>query len=139
MQGADAQASWRNLGTNIELLTLVGPGLGGVAERSVVEIVGACRSRGPADVDLRSGTGGIKCQREVNFITGTNVAREEIRYQDSAAFTQDTGGLLAFRFDLKNLGLTAGNRRRDARFNCRFHNCRSLGATGPKSQIWANR
>jgi hypothetical protein len=96
MQGADAQASWRNLGTNIELLTLVGPGLGGVAERSVVEIVGACRSRGPADVDLRSGTGGIKCQSEVNFITGTNVAREDIRYQDSAAFTQDTGGLLAF-------------------------------------------
>jgi len=89
MLGADAQASLRYFGTNIQLFTPVGPGLGGVAERSLVEIVGACRSRGPADVDLRSGTGGIKCQREVNFITGTNVAREDIRYQDSAAFTQD--------------------------------------------------
>ena len=138
MQGADAQASLRYFGTNIQLFTLVGPGLGGVAERSAVEIVGACRRRGPADVDLRSGTGGIKCQREVNFITGTNVAGEDIRYQDSTALTQYTGRLLAFRFDLKNLGLTGGNRRRDARFNCRLHNCRSLGATGPKSQIRAN-
>ncbi len=47
---------------------------------------------------------------------------EDVRYQDSATPTQDTGGLSPFRLELENLRLTDSHSRWAAGFNYRVHN-----------------
>src|SRR5439155_17599052 len=110
-----------NLGPHIRLVSLIGLGLCGIADGSLVEITTPPRGRRLADVELSSGAGAVNGQREVNFVAGADVSREEGGDENAAAIAEAAGNLVGFGFDFYDAAVTNCFRDHSASLDTGFH------------------
>src|SRR5207249_7718173 len=123
MGEANAQPSCRKVGPDIKPVSLISLGLCGMADGSLVEIATASGGRRLADVKLGSGAGGVNSQREVDFVAGSDVSREEVRDENTAAIAKAAGDLVGFRSDFYDAATADCFRDHSRSLDTGFHNC----------------
>jgi hypothetical protein len=84
MDGGNAQPARWNLCPYVKSLSLIGFGLRGIIDGSLVEITTPPGGRGLADVDFGSCPGGVDGEGEVDFVAGANKGAQEVGEQDAA-------------------------------------------------------
>src|SRR5207249_9353762 len=135
MGEANAQPSCRKVGPDIKPVSLISLGLCGMADGSLVEIATASGGRRLADVKLGSGAGGVNSQREVDFVAGSDVSREEVRDENTAAIAEAAGDLVGFRSDFYDAATADCFRDHSRSLDTGFHNCVQLSQIGRCRQM----
>ena len=102
MDGGNAQPARWNPGSHVKLLSLIGFGLRGTTDGSLVEITTPPGGRGLANVDLGSCPGRVVGEGKVDFVAGANKGAQEVGEEDTATVIELADRLFGFPLNLRD-------------------------------------
>jgi hypothetical protein len=102
MDGGNAQLARGNPCPHVKSLSLIGFGLRGITDGSLVEITTPPGGRGLADVDFGPCPGRVVGEREVDFVARANKGAQEVGEEDTATVIEVADRLFAFPLNLRD-------------------------------------